>query len=168
MRSASFLAGAIRSRAPAATALVRLAVGLIFASEGVQKLLYAEAQGAGRFARIGLPAPEVLGPFVAGIEIVCGLLVLAGLLTRFAATPLALTMAVAIASTKVPILLGRGYWIFAHTFAPKAGLWSFLHESRTDIAMLLGSSFLLLVGGGPLSLDAWLLRRLEGDREAGG
>lgn len=136
--------------------LIRLAVGGVFASEGVQKFLYASSQGAGRFAKIGLPAPEVLGPLVGTTELLCGVLVLAGLFTRAAALPLAGTMVVAIASTKVPILLGHGYWIFAHTFAPRAGFWSFLHESRTDFSMLCGSLFLALVGAGPWSLDALL------------
>jgi uncharacterized membrane protein YphA (DoxX/SURF4 family) len=79
-----------------------------------------------------------------------------GLFTRVAALPLAIDMLVAIASTKVPILLGHGYWLFAHTFAPKVGLWSFLHEARTDLSMLLSSSFLVLVGSGQYSLDALL------------
>jgi uncharacterized membrane protein YphA (DoxX/SURF4 family) len=136
--------------------LIRLAVGGVFASEGVQKFLYASSQGAGRFAKIGLPAPEVLGPLVGTTELLCGVLVLAGLFTRAAALPLVGTMVVAIASTKVPILLGHGYWIFAHTFAPRAGFWSFLHESRTDVSMLCGALFLALVGAGPWSLDALL------------
>lgn len=136
--------------------LIRLAVGGVFASEGIQKFLYASSQGAGRFAKIGLPAPEVLGPLVGTTELLCGVLVLAGLFTRAAALPLAGTMVVAIASTKVPILLGHGYWIFAHTFAPRAGFWSFLHESRTDFSMLCGALFLALVGAGPWSLDARL------------
>src|SRR5690606_15693699 len=126
-----------------------------------QKFLYADAQGAGRFARIGIPAPEVMGPFVGVVEIVCGSLLLAGLATRIAAVPLIVDMIVALASTKVPILLGHGYWIFAHTFAPKAGLWAFLHESRTDLAMLCGSAFLAIVGADRWSLD----RRLEGPHE---
>jgi putative oxidoreductase len=79
-------------------------------------------------AKIGIPAPELMGTFVGGVEAACGLLILAGLFTRLAAAPLVGVMFVALVSTKVPILLGRGYWIFAHTFAPKAGVWNFLHE----------------------------------------
>jgi putative oxidoreductase len=140
--------------APKAVLLIRIAVGVVFASEGIQKFLYASAQGAGRFAKIGIPAPELMGPFVGVVETVAGLLVLAGLFTRAAALPLVINMLGAIATTKVPILLGHGYWRFAHTFAPKAGFWSFLHESRTDLSMLLASGFLLIVGAGPWSLDA--------------
>jgi putative oxidoreductase len=157
----------VKTEAPAATLLIRLAVGVVFASEGIQKFLFADAQGAGRFAKIGIPAPDVMGPFVGVVEIACGALVLAGLLTRLAAIPLVINMLVAIASTKVPILLGHGYWLFEHTFAPKAGFWSFLHESRTDLAMLLGSAFLLIVGGGAWSVDA-VLQRLSGHARRGG
>lgn len=146
--------------APRAVVLIRFAVGVIFASEGLQKFLYADARGAGRFAKIGLPAPEVMGPFVGVVESVCGALLLVGLATRLAALPLVIDMVVAIASTKVPILLGHGYWLFAHTFAPKAGVWAFLHESRNDLAMLCGSLFLALVGADCWSLDA-RLRKLE-------
>lgn len=151
----------IDATAPKAVLLIRTAVGVVFASEGIQKFLYADAQGAGRFSKIGIPAPEVMGPFVGVIEIIAGLLVLAGLFARAAALPLVINMLVAITSTKVPILFGHGYWIFAHTFAPKTGFWSFLHESRTDLSMLLSSSFLLLVGAGQWSLDAILWRQLR-------
>ena len=149
---------ASEARAPTAVLLIRLAVGVIFASEGFQKFLYADAQGAGRFAKIGLPMPDLTGPFVGVVEIVCGLLVLTGLLVRVAALLLVIDMVMAVASTKIPILLGHGYAGFTHTFAPKAGFWSFLHESRTDLSMLLSAIFLLIVGAGPWSVDA-LLRR---------
>jgi putative oxidoreductase len=152
--------------APRAAILIRFAVGVVFASEGIQKFLYAEAQGAGRFAKIGIPAPEVMGAVIGVVEIVCGALILVGLATRFAAVPLVIDMFVAIASTKVPILLGHGYWIFAHTFAPKAGFWAFLHESRTDLSMLCGATFLAIVGADRWSLDGRLARRAAGRAEA--
>ena len=147
--------------APRAAVLIRFAVGVVFASEGIQKFLYADAQGAGRFAKIGIPAPEVMGPFVGVVEIVCGSLLLVGLVTRLAALPLIINMLVALASTKLPILLGHGYWIFAHTFAPKAGFWAFLHESRTDLSMLCGSIFLAFVGVAAWSLDAKFCKKSE-------
>lgn len=147
------LASLFRAEAPNAAVLIRMVVGLVFASEGVQKFLYAEAQGAGRFAKIGIPAPEVMGPFVGVVEIACGSLLLAGLATRLAALPLAFNMLVALAATKLPILIGHGYWIFAHSFAPKSGFWAFLHESRTDLAMLSGATFLALVGSDRWGLD---------------
>lgn len=157
----------LEATAPRAAVLIRFVVGLVFASEGVQKFLYADAQGAGRFAKIGIPAPEVMGPFVGVVELVCGSLLLVGLATRLAALPLVIDMLVAIVSTKVPILLGHGYWIFAHTFAPKVGFLAFLHESRTDLAMLCGSIFLVLVGADGWSLDArlWKPRAAHRTRE---
>jgi uncharacterized membrane protein YphA (DoxX/SURF4 family) len=160
------LARLLRADAPSAAILIRFTVGVIFASEGIQKFLYAEAQGAGRFAKIGIPAPEVMGPFIGVVEIVCGSLILVGLATRLAALPLIVNMLVALASTKVPILLGHGYWIFAHTFAPKAGLWAFLHESRTDLSMVCGATFLALVGADRWSLDRVLARRFASAAES--
>jgi putative oxidoreductase len=141
------------SRAPAATLLIRIMVGAVFVSEGIQKFLYPAAVGAGRFAKIGIPAPDVMGPLVGVIEITCGALVLVGLLTRLAALPLIGVMLVAIISTKIPILLGDGFWGFAVRKLPEYGFWSMAHEARTDFSMLLGSSFLVLVGAGPSSID---------------
>lgn len=134
--------------------LIRLAVGGIFLSEGIQKFLYPAENGAGRFVRIGIPAPEVMGPFVGVVEIVCGALILIGFLTRFAAIPLIIDMLVAILSTKIPILLGHGFWGFSLRPLPYYGVWGMLHEARTDLAMLLSSIFLLIVGAGALSVDA--------------
>jgi putative oxidoreductase len=136
------------SRAPAATLVIRLLVGGVFFFEGVKKSLFVAQWGAGRFARIGIPAPHVLGPFVGAVEIVCGLLVLAGLFTRLASVPLIITISVAIATTKIPILF-------------KSGFWPMEAEARTDYAMLLGSIFLLLVGAGAWSFDAHLAARYK-------
>jgi putative oxidoreductase len=133
------------TNAPAATLLVRMALGGIFLSEGIQKFLFPADVGVGRFAQIGIPAPSVVAPFVGVVEIGCGLLLLVGLLTRLAALPLLIDMVVAIATTKVPILL-------------KSGFWKMAHEARTDYAMLLGCLFLALAGAGTYSLDAHLAR----------
>jgi putative oxidoreductase len=125
----------------AAILLIRLAVGGAFLSEGVQKFLFPDALGVGRFTTIGIPAPQIMAPFVGVVEIGCGLLVLLGLFTRLATIPLVVDMLVAIATTKVPILL-------------KSGFWSMAHEARTDWAMLLSCLFLFVAGPGPWSLDA--------------
>jgi uncharacterized membrane protein YphA (DoxX/SURF4 family) len=126
-----------------AVLLIRILVGWVFLSEGIQKFLFPAALGVGRFTKIGIPWPHVMAPFVGVVEIVCGSLVLIGLLTRLAATPLLINICVALYSTKIV------------TFA-KNGLWSTLHEARTDVSMLLGLVFLLLMGGGAWSLDAAL------------
>jgi putative oxidoreductase len=131
--------------APAAVILVRLVVGGVFLSEGIQKFLFPDALGVGRFTKIGIPAPEIMAPFVGVCETVCGVLFILGLLTRFAAITMIIDMLVAISTTKVPLLLHEGFWKMAH-------------EARTDWAMMLGSIFLLVVGAGAWSLDDRLTR----------
>ena len=149
----------IQSSAPRSVFLIRLVVGGVFLSEGIQKFLYPAENGAGRFERIGIPSADVMGPFVGVVEIVCGTLILLGFLTRLAAIPLIVDMLVAILSTKIPILLGHGFWGFSLRNLPYYGFWGMLHEARTDLAMLFGSIFLLLVGAGLWSIDAKLSRR---------
>lgn len=151
----------IATNAPASVILIRLAVGGVFLSEGIQKFLFPGENGIGRFTKIGIPAPEVLAPFVGIVEIVCGALVLLGLLTRLAAIPLIIDMLVAILSTKIPILLGSGFWGFSLRNLPYYGFWGMAHEARTDFAMLLGSIFLLIVGAGAWSLDAKLSKQAD-------
>ena len=154
----NFLRQLIATSAPISVILIRLLVGGVFLLEGIQKFLYPNEVGAGRFAKIGIPAAEVMGPFVGVVEIVCGTLVLVGLLTRLAAILLIINMLVAILSTKIPILLGHGFWGFSLRNLPYYGFWGFVHEARTDLSMLLGSLFLLLVGAGAWSIDARLSR----------
>jgi uncharacterized membrane protein YphA (DoxX/SURF4 family) len=135
-----------RTSAPSATILIRLIVGAVFLSEGIQKFLFPGQLGAGRFLTIGLPMPELLGPFVGTFEVACGSLVLLGFATRLAVIPLLAIMAVALATTKWPMLADQGFWYMAH-------------ESRTDWSMTLGSLYLLIVGAGPWSLDALIVSR---------
>ncbi len=139
---------------PGAVLLIRLMVGVVFLSEGVQKFVYPAELGAGRFARIGIPWPEVMGPFVGVAEIVCGLLILVGVLTRLAAAVMLVNISVALLSTKLPILLGHGLGPFSLAKLPRYGAWSALHEARTDLCMWLGALFLILVGSGAYSLAA--------------
>ena len=134
------------SSASGAVVLIRLLVGAVFLSEGIQKLLFPDQLGIGRFMKIGLPMPEFLGPFVATFEMPCGTLVLLGLFTRLAVIPLLVIMAVALTTTKWPMLASQGFWHMAH-------------ESRADWSMTLGSLYLLIVGAGPWSLDGRLVRR---------
>lgn len=127
------------------TILIRLMIGSVFLSEGIQKFLFADKLGAGRFAKIGLPNPDFLGPFVGSFEIICGTLVLLGLITRLAAIPLLTIILVAIATTKAQLLAEDGFW-------------SMLHDSRTDWAMLLGNIFLIIKGAGRWSADKRLIK----------
>lgn len=123
--------------------LIRLIVGTVFLSEGIQKFLFTDELGVGRFIKIGIPIPEFFAPFVGVFEILCGALILIGLFTRLASIPMIVNMIVAISSTKIPILLNEGFWKMAH-------------EARTDWSMLLGSIFLLIAGAGKLSFDYYL------------
>jgi putative oxidoreductase len=149
----------LSTNAPAATVLVRLLTGSVFLSEGIQKFLYPTELAAGRFAKIGIPAPQIMGPFVGACEVVCGALLIIGLLTRLAAIVLLIDISVAIVSTKIPVLLGHGFWSFSLMKLPRYGFWSMMHEARTDFSMWLGLLFLLIVGAGKkLSFDAALVR----------
>ena len=133
------------------TVIIRLMVGAVFFSEGIQKFLFSETLGVGRFVKIGLPNPDFLGPFVGTFEILCGLLILAGLLTRLAAVPPGVIMLVAIATTKTAIFFNDGFW-------------AMLHAGRTDWSMLLGSIFLLIKGGGYWSADHNFQKHEHSDR----
>src|SRR5277367_3396589 len=105
------------SRVAKALLLIRILVGWVFVSEGVQKFLFPAQLGVGRFEKIGIPLPHVMAPFVGTVEIVCGTLLLIGLFTRLASVPLLGVIVVAIATTKIPMLA-------------KAGVWSMLREAR--------------------------------------
>lgn len=138
--------GVRAGRMGAAIFLIRLMVGWVFLSEGIQKFLFPAALGVGRFAKIGIPAPQFSAPFVGVVETVCGALLIAGLLTRLASVPLLIDILVAIATTKIPLLA-------------KAGFWAAMHEARTDFCMLLGLIFLIIAGSGTLSFDERFARR---------
>lgn len=120
--------------------LLRVMVGLVFISEGIQKFIYPDIRGVGRFIKIGFPAPEFLGYFVAAFEVLCGTLILLGLFTRYAVVPLIVIMLTAIVTTKIPILLNEGFWEMAHA-------------ARTDWSMLIGAIVLLLSGSGKYSIE---------------
>lgn len=137
------------TKAPAAVILIRLLVGCVFVSEGIQKFMFPESVGAGRFTKIGISNPELMAALVGIFEIMCGGLVVMGLMTRLASLPLIVIMLVAITTTKVPILQEKGFWVMAH-------------EARTDWSMLLGSIFLLFVGAGSWSFDARMSRGKPG------
>ena len=123
---------------------VRLMVGSVFLSEGVQKFIFPAELGVGRFQRIGIPWPEGLAPFVGGVEIVGGLLLIVNVLAFYAAAALLVNISVAILSTKIPILLGKGLGPFALAKLPSYGFWSFLHEARVDWCMFVGCLSVML------------------------
>jgi uncharacterized membrane protein YphA (DoxX/SURF4 family) len=128
--------------------LPRLIVGLVFLSEGIQKFLFPDLVGVGRFEKIGFANPEFLAYFVATFEITCGTLMLIGLSIRIAAIPLFIIMMTAITTTKIPVLADKGFWSMAH-------------EARTDFAMTLLIIFLFIYGAGRYSFDHCIQRNLK-------
>jgi uncharacterized membrane protein YphA (DoxX/SURF4 family) len=124
-----------------AALLLRILVGWVFLTEGIQKFLFPAALGYGRFANIGIPYPHITAPFVCGGETACCILLIVGLATRFATIPRLIDIGVAIATTKVPILLHQGFW-------------PAMHEGRVDFCMFLGLIAILCIGGSRISCDA--------------
>jgi putative oxidoreductase len=127
---------------PASIALIRLAAGLIFFTQGILKYIDPN-MGVLRFTRIGFPYPYFTAHFVGAFEIVCGVLVLLGAWTRAAAVPLLIVISTALATTKIPEL-----------FRPNQGFWYTVSDARTDFAMFCALLFLISAGGGAWSLDA--------------
>jgi uncharacterized membrane protein YphA (DoxX/SURF4 family) len=143
--------------APRSTLIMRLMVGGVFLSEGILKFVYPN-QGVGRFTKLGLPLPHITATFIGSLEIVGGLLLIAGLLTRVIAIPFILEMVVAILTTKISLYLGTSP-LPAPPSPPTVGFWAVMHETRSDYAQILTSIFLLVVGPGSWSFDALLRRR---------
>lgn len=139
------------------TILIRLMVGAVFLSEGIQKFLFPAARGIGRFEGMGFPSPEFFASFVGIFEIACGILLLMGFFTRGAALAMLINMTVAIIVTKIPIGFGESFGPFVLRELKTYGFWSMAHEMRTDFAMWLGSLFLLIKGGGKWSVDLILM-----------
>jgi uncharacterized membrane protein YphA (DoxX/SURF4 family) len=126
--------------------LIRLVPGIVFLLEGIQKFIYADTLGVGRFEHIGIPHPVFWGPFVGAVEVVFGLLLVIGFKTRLAAIPLLIDMIVAFIYTKWPLLIHKGFF-------------PMFHDYRTDFAMTLCLVYLLISGAGRYSLDNALHKR---------
>jgi uncharacterized membrane protein YphA (DoxX/SURF4 family) len=118
----------------------RLIVAVVFLSEGLQKFIFPKIVGTGRFAKIGFQHPGFWANFTGTFEIICGILLLIGLFTRLASIPLLIVMGVAFITTKIPLLMDKGFWAMAHDY-------------RTDFAMTLLLLYLLYFGAGEYSLD---------------
>ncbi len=146
---------------PKSTLLLRMMAGGVFLWEGILKFTYAN-QGVGRFTKLGMPFPHFTAGFVGWLEIVGGLLLLSGLMTRLIAIPFIVEMIVAILSTKISLYLGT-YPLPLPPAPPQVGMWAVLHEVRSEYAQLLTSAFLMVNGPGKWSLDALLQK----DRKSG-
>jgi uncharacterized membrane protein YphA (DoxX/SURF4 family) len=150
------------TRASGAVVLIRFYVGLIFLGEGILKFLRPETLGPGRFEKAGIPAGALFANLDGVAEIVCGVMILAGVLVRIATLPMIVDMIGALTITKVPLL-----WGSAPLYPKEGGFWDFFHEGRLEIAMLCGSVFLLIVGAGGLSFDARMKRAGASARVSG-
>src|SRR5215470_14878222 len=139
---------------PASTILIRLMAGSVFFWEGILKFVYIN-QGVGRFTKLGMPFPVFTADFVGGLEIVGGLLVMAGFLTRLITIPFIIEMIVAMLSTKISLYLGTSPLPLPPA-PPKMGLWAVLHEVRSEYAQIMVVLYLLVNGPGKWSLDAVL------------
>ncbi len=146
---------------PKSTIFLRLMAGGVFLWEGILKFVYAN-QGIGRFTKLGMPLPHFTADFVACLEIVGGLLLLSGLMTRLIAIPFIVEMIVAILSTKISLYLGTSP-LPLPAAPPKVGMWAVLHEVRSEYAQMLTAVFLMINGPGRWSLDA-LRRKKEESR----
>jgi len=141
---------------PKSTLVLRIMAGGVFLWEGILKFVYVN-QGVGRFTKLGMPFPHFTANFVGCLEIVGGMLLLAGLMTRWIAIPFIIEMIVAILSTKISMYLGT-YPLPLPPAPPQVGLWAVLHEVRSEYAQMLTVIFLLINGPGRWSLDALLQR----------
>jgi uncharacterized membrane protein YphA (DoxX/SURF4 family) len=158
---------------PPSILLLRLMAGGVFFWEGLLKFAYAN-QGVGRFTKLGIPFPALTANFIGGLEIVGGLMILCGFLTRLIAIPFVVEMVMAILATKISIFLGTSPLPLPPA-PPRVGMWAVLHEIRSDYAQILTTIFLLVNGPGKWSLDAVLSRkrrsetaRLPGDLDMPG
>src|SRR5215469_3535722 len=142
---------------PKSTLLLRLMAGGVFFWEGLLKFVYAN-QGVGRFTKLGIPFPHFTATFIGYLEIVGGVLLLSGLMTRLIAIPFVAEMIVAMLSTKISLYLGTSPLPLPPS-PPQTGIWAVLHEIRSEYAQILTVLFLLINGPGKWSLDAVLLRK---------
>ena len=148
---------------PRSVLLLRLMVGGVFFWEGVLKFVYVN-QGVGRFTKLGMPFPALTADFVGCLEIVGGLLLLLGLLTRLIAIPFVIEMIVAMLSTKISMYLGTSP-LPLPPVPPQTGFWAVLHEIRSEYAQIMVALYLLINGAGKWSIDA-LLDKLRTSKNA--
>ena len=141
----------VPEKTPASVFLIRLMAGGVFFWEGIIKFVFVN-QGVGRFTKLGIPFPEFSAHFVGGLEIVGGLMLILGFLTRLICVPFIFEMIVAILSTKISLYLGT-FPLPLPPVPPQIGGWAVLHEIRSEYAQILCSIFLLIVGPGTWSLD---------------
>jgi len=127
---------------------IRIVVGWVFLWTGWQKLNFLPRM-IQNFREWGIPAPEILTPFASGMELVGGVLLLVGLLTRVVSIPMMLIMLVAIASAK---------WGDVDSLQTLLGF--------EEISYFVMFGYLAVAGPGPVSLDHFILKAMRRDRPA--
>jgi putative oxidoreductase len=138
-----------RRQIDAGLTVLRVVLGITFIMHGGQKLFVFGFDGvSGAFAQMGIPAPGLLGPFVAFVEFFGGIAVTLGLLTRLAALGIGATMVVAI----LAVHLEAGF------FNP--GGFEF------PLSLLASAATLVITGAGAFSLDGLVAQRLSSARLA--
>lgn len=128
--------------------ILRFLIGYVFIMEGIQKFIYSDELGIGRFIKIGIPYAEILAPVVGFCEILFGFFILIGLFTRLSSIILIIIMIIAIITTKIPVLFDQGIFHFSH-------------KSRNDLSMLFCSIYLLIKGCGQYGVDFIISRKLN-------
>ena len=123
----------------------RIITGLIFITEGVQKFMIVSVLGPSYFKEIGFGHPMFWSYFTGTFEIICGILILIGLLARLASIPLLFIMITAFFKTKLPLLFSDGFLTFAH-------------EYRIDFALMLLLIMIFTYGAGKWSADSKILK----------
>ena len=141
---------------PAATILIRFLAGGVFLAEGVMKFIFPSL-GVKRFLLLGFPMPAFMSSFSGALEIVGGLLLISGFLTRLITIPLIIEMLIATLSTKISLYMGTSPLPLAPV-PPQIGFWGVLHEVRSEYAQQMCDLFLLMVGPGVWSADAYFAR----------
>jgi putative oxidoreductase len=132
-------------RLNAALMVLRVVVGAVFVAHGAQKLFMLGLPAvSGGFGSMGIPFPGLVAPLVAGVELLGGLALIFGLVTRLASVGLALDMLGAILLVHLP----GGFFLPTGIEFP--------------LSLLGGTVALALAGPGELSLDAVLARRRVG------
>jgi putative oxidoreductase len=123
----------------------RITVGVVFAQTGWLKL-HALPRMIENFREWGIPHPDILAPFVSGMEFVGGLMLLIGLLTRFAAVPLMIVMVVAIVSAKLGDI---------DSLVTLLGF--------EEVSYFVMFAWLAIAGPGPVSIDHFILQAADRD-----
>jgi putative oxidoreductase len=124
--------------------LVRLTVGITFAAHGAQKILGwwggpGFATWSAGIARMGLRPAWLWAAISAGVEFVCGPLLVLGLLTPLASA----------------LLVGQSTYIVVRAHLPR-GFWNAKGGIEFPLQLLVGSLLVITTGPGALSLDSVL------------